>query len=58
MRQHFARDLIVGCAYLVLIAALVVVSVMAYRKDFTSTMPAPNCRTVRTSKYAASSSGR
>ena len=38
MRQHFARDLIVGCAYLVLIAALVVVSVMAYRKDFTSTM--------------------
>src|SRR5690242_13433092 len=37
-RQHFVRDLIVGCGYLVLIAALVVVSVMAYRKDFTSTM--------------------
>ena len=38
MRQHFVRDLAVGCAYLVLIAALIAVSIMAYRKDFTSTM--------------------
>ncbi|HEY8302412.1 MAG TPA: MCE family protein [Jatrophihabitans sp.] len=38
MRQHFARDFAVGCAYLVLIAALIAVSIMAYRKDFTSSM--------------------
>ncbi len=38
MRQHFVRDLIVGCAYLVLIAALIALSIMVYRKDFTSTM--------------------
>lgn len=37
-RQHFVRDFIVGCAYIVLIAALIALSVMVYRKDFTSTM--------------------
>jgi phospholipid/cholesterol/gamma-HCH transport system substrate-binding protein len=38
MRPHFVRDFLVGCAYLILIAALVVVSIMVYRKDFTSTV--------------------
>jgi phospholipid/cholesterol/gamma-HCH transport system substrate-binding protein len=38
MRQNFARDFVVGCAYIVLIAALIALSIMIYRKDFTSTM--------------------
>jgi phospholipid/cholesterol/gamma-HCH transport system substrate-binding protein len=38
MRQHLVRDFAVGLAYLVLIAALVVVSVMVYNKDFTSSV--------------------
>ena len=38
MRQHLVRDFVVGLAYLVLIAALIVVSVMVYNKDFTSSV--------------------
>ena len=66
MRQHFVRDFIVGCAYLVLIAALIAVSIMVYRKDFTSTMDVglqrarrrhASCRPAPTSRCAAWSIG-
>jgi phospholipid/cholesterol/gamma-HCH transport system substrate-binding protein len=38
MRQHFVRDFLVGCGYLVLIGVLIAVSIMAYNNDFSSTM--------------------
>lgn len=36
-REHFVRDFVVGCAYIVLIGLLVAASIMAYNHDFSST---------------------